>query len=149
MKIKLKSFLAALSLVIAVLSVLSLSGCDHFPADTEQPPVKEDQHTEDNTPTEAPTEDNKPTEAPTDDDVPKDNVDPDNQVDEDLIVALVDYLKTLAYDYDLFPHTTADKIDDIKNGKQALHVAFDSSNTYFVCAYLDEISTTDKFFHPR
>jgi hypothetical protein len=63
MKIKLKSFLVALSLVLAVLSVISLSGCDHFPADTEQPPVKEDQHTEDNTPTEAPTDDNKPSET--------------------------------------------------------------------------------------
>lgn len=147
MKIKQKIFLAALSLVIAVLSVFSLSGCDHFPADTEQPPVNEDQPTEDNTPIAAPTEDNEPTEAPTDDDAPEDNVDPDNQVDEDLIVALVDYLKTLSYDYELFPHSTADKIDDIKNGKQALHVAFDSSNTYFVCAYLDEISNADKFFH--
>lgn len=63
MKIKLKSFLAALSLVIAVLSVFSLSGCDHFPADTEQPPVNEDQPTEDNTPTAAPTDDNEPSET--------------------------------------------------------------------------------------
>ena len=63
MKIKLKSFLVALSLVLAVLSVLSFSSCDHFPADTEQPPVKEDQPTEDNTPTEAPTDDNKPSET--------------------------------------------------------------------------------------
>ena len=62
MKIKLKSFLVALSLVLAVLSVVSFGSCDHFPADTEQPPVKEDQHTEDNTPTEAPTDDNKPSE---------------------------------------------------------------------------------------
>jgi hypothetical protein len=43
--------------------VLSFSSCDHFPADTEQPPVKEDQPTEDNTPTEAPTDDNKPSET--------------------------------------------------------------------------------------
>ena len=63
MKIKLKSFLVALSLVLAVLSVLSFSSCDHFPADTEQPPVNEDQPTEDNTPTAAPTEDNKPSET--------------------------------------------------------------------------------------
>ena len=70
MKIKLKSFLAALSLVIAVLSVFSLSGCDHFPADTEQPPVNEDQPTEDNTPTAALTEDNTPTAAPTEDNKP-------------------------------------------------------------------------------
>ena len=70
MKIKQRIFLAALSLVIAVLSVFSLSGCDHFPADTEQPPVKEDQPTEDNTPTAAPTEDNTPTAAPTEDNEP-------------------------------------------------------------------------------
>ena len=63
MKIKLKSFLVALSLVLAVLSVLSFSSCDHFPADTEQPPVNEDQPTEDNTPTEAPTKDSKPSET--------------------------------------------------------------------------------------
>ena len=127
-------------LLLSSLLLLSLTGClaEDKNKETDAPTEK---------PTEAPTEDNIPTEAPTDDDAPEDNVDPDNQVDEDLIVALVDYLKTLSYDYELFPHSTADKIDDIKNGKQALHVAFDSSNTYFVCAYLDEISTADKFFH--
>lgn len=131
-------------LLLSSLLLLSLTGCLAEDKNKESD-APTDAPTE--APTEKPTEDNESTEAPTDDDVPKDNVDPDNQVDEDLIVALVDYLKTLSYDYELFPHSTADKIDDIKNGKQALHVAFDSSNTYFVCAYLDEISNADKFFH--
>lgn len=140
MKIKLKSFLAALSLVIAVLSVLSLSGCDHFPTDT---------------PTDAPVTDNAPTESPTEEEEPTDDPDSDGQIDTELshndeeksptelpnndvlVCALIEYLQDLLVEYDLPDTSTAIKIDEIKNGKQALHVGFDDSRYYFVCAYYD------------
>lgn len=55
--------------------------------------------------------------------------------DDALVIALVEYLNELEVDHDMPAITTADKMDAIRDGQQALHVAFDSSKPYFVCAY--------------
>ena len=57
------------------------------------------------------------------------------QSQDALVCTLVEYLRDLLYEYDLADTSTAIKIDEIKNGKQALHVGFDKSEYYFVCAY--------------
>ena len=55
--------------------------------------------------------------------------------DDALVIALVEYMNELEVDHDMPAITTADKMDAIRDGQQALHVAFDSSKPYFVCAY--------------
>ena len=52
-----------------------------------------------------------------------------------LVIALVEYLNELEVDHDMPAITTADKMDAIRDGQQALHVAFDPAKPYFVCAY--------------
>lgn len=54
-----------------------------------------------------------------------------------LVCTLIEYLQDLFVDHELPDTSTAIKIDEIKNGKQALHVGFDGSEYYFVCAYYD------------
>ena len=58
----------------------------------------------------------------------------------DLVATLVAYLEQYLTDYDLIGRTFAQKIDDIKNGVQPLHVAFDPSDYYFVCGYYNSSS---------
>lgn len=58
----------------------------------------------------------------------------------DLVVTLVAYLDQYMTEYDLIGRTFAQKVDDIKNGIQPLHVAFDPSNYYFVCGYYNSPS---------
>ena len=63
-----------------------------------------------------------------------------------LVCTLIEYLQDLFVDHDMPDTSTAIKIDEIKNGKQALHVGFDKSEYYFVCAYYDNThgdETTD------
>lgn len=56
----------------------------------------------------------------------------------DLIAELIDYLISLKVHHDMITYSVEDKIDQIKAGKQALHVAFDSTTSYyFVCGYLN------------
>ena len=59
------------------------------------------------------------------------------QKDDDLVLALIAYLQDIFVSHDMLPTSTAIKIDEIKNGKQALHVGFNKSSYYFVCAYYD------------
>ena len=66
---------------------------------------------------------------------PDDNKDKEISADDALVVALVEYMNELEVDHDMPAITTADKMDAIRDGQQALHVAFDSSKPYFVCAY--------------
>ena len=55
--------------------------------------------------------------------------------DDDLVIELLDYLQSLKTDY-YMPLTSFEiKINEIKDGKQPLHVAFDPINYYFVCGY--------------
>ena len=53
----------------------------------------------------------------------------------DLVTTLTAYLKQYFTSYELAPKSFAQKIDDIKNGIQPLHVAFNPSDYYFVCGY--------------
>lgn len=55
-----------------------------------------------------------------------------------LVCTLIEYLQSLFCDYELPNTSTAIKIDEIKSGKQALHVAFNKSECYFVCAYYND-----------
>ena len=51
------------------------------------------------------------------------------------VLALIAYLEDKFSSFDLPDDTLERKIDNIKNGYRALHVGFDSENTYFICAY--------------
>ena len=66
---------------------------------------------------------------------PDENKGSELAADDALVIALVEYLNELEVDHDMPAITTADKMDAIRDGQQALHVAFDSSKPYFVCAY--------------
>ena len=65
--------------------------------------------------------------------------------DDALVVALVEYMNELEVDHDMPAITTADKMDAIRDGQQALHVAFDSSKPYFVCAYSADGQQSDEY----
>lgn len=68
------------------------------------------------------------------------------QSQDALVCTLIEYLHSLFVSHDMPDTSTAIKIDEIKNGKQGLHVGFNSSAYYFVCAYYDnahEDETTD------
>lgn len=54
---------------------------------------------------------------------------------QDLRNALVDYLEECSVHHEMMTYFEEEKIDFIKNGAQPLHVAFDSSDYYFVCGY--------------
>ena len=124
-------------LLLSSLLLLSLTGClaEDKNKETETPTEKPTEApTEDNKPTEAPTEDNEPTEAPTD------NNEPPEPEDDDIIPFLVEYIKDRLATHDITLVTSADKINKIKSGQQALHVAFDPSSCYFVCGYYEDSS---------
>ncbi len=53
----------------------------------------------------------------------------------DLINVLIDYLEQYPTMYDIEGYTDEEMIDQIKNGVQPLHVAFDPSEYYYVCGY--------------
>ena len=57
----------------------------------------------------------------------------------DLIAELIDYLyyHSGSVWVDLIYESGEDKIDKVKDGVQALHVAFDPANYYFVCGYIN------------
>lgn len=58
----------------------------------------------------------------------------------DLIVTLVAYLKQYFVEYDLVGRSFEIKINNMKDGIQPIHVAFDPSNYYFVCGYYNSPS---------
>ena len=57
------------------------------------------------------------------------------QSQDALVCSLIEYLQSLFVSHDMPDTSTATKIEEIKNGKQALHVGFNKSEYYFVCAY--------------
>ena len=59
-------------------------------------------------------------------------------VDRKLISTLVNYLETYFWEYDMIGLSSEGKIDQIKNGAQPLHVAFDPEDYYFVCGYYND-----------
>ena len=58
----------------------------------------------------------------------------------DLVVTLIAYLEQYLVEYDLVGRSFETKINNIKDGIQPLHVAFDPSNYYFVCGYYNSSS---------
>ena len=68
----------------------------------------------------------------------------------ELIVALVDYLENYYTLYYMPPTSYEIKIDEIKRGVQPLHIQFDSKSNYFVCGYYNAThqyaETEDKSF---
>ncbi len=78
----------------------------------------------------------------------KDGTDPTTPVsikgeinkDSDLVVTLVAYLEQYWVEYDIAGRSFSAKINDMKNGIQPLHVAFDPSSYYFVCGYYNSPS---------
>ena len=63
----------------------------------------------------------------------------------DLVVTLVAYLEQYLTQYELIDKSLAQKVDDIKNGIQPLHVAFDPDDYYFVCGYYDPMQEHYEF----
>lgn len=70
---------------------------------------------------------------------PQENVPMELQREDDLVCVLVDYLRERLMEHDMPDTTMATKITQIQNGTQALHIGFDSSNCYFVCAYSENV----------
>ncbi len=58
-----------------------------------------------------------------------------NSQSNELVLTLKEYLQQLSIEYDMPDTSIAIKINDIKNGKQPLHLQFDASSPYFICAY--------------
>ena len=89
---------------------------------------------------ETPNKENSPTENEEKDNTP---VIIEGELDKssDLVVTLIAYLEQLMTrcHYPL-GRTFAQKVDDIKNGIQPLHVAFNPSDYYFVCGYYNSSS---------
>ena len=114
-------------LLISSLLLLSLTGC-----------LAEDKNKETNAPTETPTDapvtDNALTEEPIE--IPDSNDDAELSTNDPLVISLVKYLNDTLADHDMPDNSMAVKMDAIRDGRQALHIAFDSSKPYFVCAYL-------------
>lgn len=57
--------------------------------------------------------------------------------DDELVLAIIEYLKELNTSCDIGGTTTEEKIDEIKNGQRALYMEFDATSFYFVCGYYD------------
>ena len=62
---------------------------------------------------------------------------PEQQVEKELISALVYYLQDYYTFYDQGDSSMSIKMDKIKNGNQLLRVDYRGSGNYFVCAYFD------------
>lgn len=62
---------------------------------------------------------------------------PEQQVEKELISALVYYLQDFNTFYDQGDSSMSIKMDKIKNGTQLLRVDYRGSGNYFVCAYFD------------
>ena len=104
------SFILICSLLLAF-----LSGCTHFD-ETNNDNVTGDNNSDGNTTGNIGTDDG-------------------TTVDTALVHELVKYLQQMYVSYDLRTKSVEEKIDEIKECKQPLHVAFDSSSYYYVCAY--------------
>ena len=66
------------------------------------------------------------------------------QDSDEHVLALIKYLQELRADHDMPDTSIAIKINEVKNGKQALHVDFSSSDSYFVCAYYDDTHSDER-----
>ena len=126
------------ALLIGSLLLLSLCACNQSNNNESTTPENTTESVSpDATTPEGTTSASTPDETTTPDNNQDDQPQAEGELDKDsdLIVALVDYLKEYWVECDMPSKSLADKIDDIKNGKQPLHVAFDSENYYYVCGY--------------
>lgn len=114
-----------LFLLIGALLVLPLSGCF---ADNQQNEVTTPNNTTENTTPEV-------TTPPENDQNDPPVVEGELDKDSELIVELIAYLEQYLVEYDLISVSFSAKINQIKNGAQPLHVAFDPNNYYFVGGY--------------
>lgn len=141
-----------LFLFICSLVLLHLVGCTpETPNEETTPDTTTDATTESTTPAPVPNETTTPpeettAEPPTPETPPAEielkpapiTPTPTGVLDKssELIVKLGTYLKQLSLVSTGQPALTfSEKIDLIQNGAQPIHVAFDSNNSYFVCAY--------------
>lgn len=67
------------------------------------------------------------------------NIYNDSSIDDELISELVNYLECYNNDYELEGNIVEERIDKLKSGTQGIHVAFDSSDYYFVGGYCKPI----------
>ena len=64
--------------------------------------------------------------------------------DDALIATLIDYLRYCNAERLPMNYSAEKKIDMIKDGTQALHIGFDSSNSYFMCGYYNSAHNHEK-----
>lgn len=70
----------------------------------------------------------------------------DGTLKDELIAELTEYLKWLFGYIDPFPMSFSQRIDTVKEGRQAVHVSFEPSNYYFACAYHNRELTTGSVY---
>ena len=109
-------------ILLCSLLLICFSGCTASHNNEEKSPTESQSNEEKSTTESSNNEEEALTELPNND---------------ALVCTLIEYLQDLFVDHDMPDTSTAIKIDEIKNGKQALHVGFDKSKYYFVCAYYD------------
>ena len=126
------------ALLIGSLLLLSLCACNQSNNNESTTPESTTESVSpDTTSPEGTTSASTPDETTTPDNNQDDQPQAEGELDKssDLIVTLVGYLNEYWVDFDMLSKSLANKIDDIKNGKQPLHVAFDAENYYYVCGY--------------
>ena len=126
------------ALLIGSLLLLSLCACNQSNSNESTTPESTTESVEPDTTTpEGTTSANSPDETTTPDNNQDDQPQAEGELDKssDLIVTLVAYLDEFWIEYEIGEKTLANQIDDIKNGAQPLHVAFDPENYYYVCGY--------------
>ena len=69
-------------------------------------------------------------------------------VESNLVKTLINYLQLLTTSPHFPGSTMENLIDQIKNDRQPLHVKFDPSSYYYVCAYYYEIDEVEKDTYP-
>lgn len=148
-----------LFLLIGALLLLPLSGC--FANNKQNEGTTPDNTTESTTP-EATTpegttpEDTTPAVTTPETTTPEVTTPPENnpnnpplfegELDKNhpLIVAVLEYIDDFYVSHNPIFYPLAAKIDFIKQGRQALHVAFNPSNYYFVCGYYNTANKTEE-----
>ena len=119
-----------LFLLVGALLVLPLSGCF---ADNKQDEGTTPNNTTENTTPESTTP--EATTPPENDQKDPPMVEGELDKDSELIVTLVNYLKQCSYEYLIITLSLSSKINQIQDGAQPLHVAFDPNSYYYVCGY--------------
>ena len=119
-----------LFLLVGALLLLPLSGC--FAGNKQNEGTTPNNTTENTTP-EATTP--EVTTPPENDQKDPPMVEGELNKDSELIVTLVNYLKQCSYEYLIITLSLSSKINQIQDGAQPLHVAFDPNSYYYVCGY--------------